>query len=449
MRSALLVLVVANLLQPLPAAAAGTLDLAAAANLALKRAPTFAAAVAARDASLEDRKIGLAGLLPFIKGTGEFSHYEQKYSYTRPKSFLASDVVFNRFDIGVTLVQPLFRLDRWATFTQGRLASQLGELKLRLAQQTLLLQVAGEYTDVLAAQEDVRAAVALEKAVERLRQQAKTAFEVGTVTVTDALEAESRLDLVRAQRIQSENALASARARLASLIGIEDVRVQPFSATTRLPSIIPEKPGRWREDAVHAALAVRVAEKKLAVAKQEVRRAMGIALPSVDFVAGLDRTKETSNLFDTGSTVKTEQVGVQVEVPFYAGGGTRAQLRKARKLQVKADYELKEARRRAGLTAYNAFLSVRATAARVRAFERGLISARKARQAAAIGYRVGVRTIVELLDAEEREAEAHSNLSHARAAYLMARLQLAAAVGRLNMETVKKIAALMLAPAAR
>jgi len=417
---------------------AGAMSLADAARMALDHAPAYAAAQAARDAAMEDRRLGLAGLLPSIRGTGEFSHLEQKYSYTRPKGFLASDVVFNRFQFGARLVQPLFRLDRWASFAQGALASEIGGMKLTLARQALLLQVADAYTDVLVAREDVAASRAQEKAVTQLREQARTAFSVGTATVNDALEAESRLDLVQAGRIQSENALNTAQARLDSLVGNGHTDILPFSRPMKPDSPQPDNGGYWREAGMHHALSVLLAGKKVAVAKQEVTKSFGVALPGVDAIAGLDREKVTNDLFDTGSTVKTEQLGLQVEVPLYAGGATWANLRKARKLQVEADYEFRDARRKAGLLANNAFLNVKSSAARMLAFEHGLNSANRARQAAQAGYEVGLRTIVERLDAEDRAAAARRDLVRAKAEYLLARLQLAAAVGGLGMSEMEK-----------
>jgi len=414
------------------------LDLDAAARMALEQAPAFAAALAARDASLEDRNLGLAGLLPFIEGTGEFSHYEQKYSYTEPKSFLASDVVFNRFQFGATIVQPLFRLDRWAGYAKGKLAAEIGELKLSLARQALLLEVAQAYTDVLVAREDVAAIRAQEKAMSTLRVQAAAAFQVGTATVNDALEADSRLDLVRADRIRSEGNLATAQARFESLIGSTHAKLVPFARHMHASLPRPDDSVHWREAGVHHALPVLVAEKKLAVAKQEVTRSIGAGLPGIDAVAGLDREKVTNNLFDTGSTVKTEQLGIQMEVPLYAGGGTRAQLRKARKLQVRADYELGDTRRKAGLSANNAYLGVKSAAARMHALEHGVTTAEMARRAAQAGYEVGLRTIVERLDAEDRLAGARRDLVRAKADYLLARLQLSAAVGSLGIPEIEK-----------
>jgi len=425
------------------------MGLADAARLALAHAPAYAAAEAARDAAEEDTVIGRAGLLPFVKGTGEFSHLEQKYNYTKNPGFLASDVVFNRFGFGAMLVQPLFRLDRWAGYAKGKLASEIGELKLSLERQALLLAVANAYVDVLVAREDMVAIDTQEEAVKRLHAQANAAFNVGTATVNDALEAESRLDLVRADHIQAENTLATARENFESLTGVKSTDILIFTQHLGIDRPMPEQRDYWRDAGMHKATSVLLAEKKMEVAKQEVIRRLGSALPGIDLVAGLSREKVTNNLFDTGSTVKTEQVGVQVEVPLFSGGATMAELHKARKLQVKAEYELSDARRMAGLTATRAWLRVKAAASRVQAMKRGLISANKAKEAAHVGYEVGLRTIVELLDAEDRAAKARRNLGHVKAEYLLSRLQLDAAVGKLDMQSMERVDHLLISPDVR
>jgi len=432
-RLALLVLTL--IVFPIHSVAIGLVD---AARLALNHAPSYAAAEAARDAAGEDAVIGRAGLLPFVKGTAEFSHLEQKYSYTKNPGFLASDVVFNRFGFGAMLVQPLFRLDRWAGYAKGKLASEIGELKLSLERQALLLAVAGAYADVLVAREDTAAIKAQEEAVSRLYKQASTAFDVGTATVNDALEAESRLDLVRSEYIQAENTLETARANFESLTGIKSTNIHLFAQYTDIESPTSKQRDYWQDAGMHKALSVLLAEKKMKIAKQEVTRNFGLALPGIDAVAGLSREQVTNNLFGTGSTVKTEQLGLQVEVPLYAGGATMAQLRKARKLQVEAEYELSDARREAGLTAIRAYLRVKASASRVQAMKLGFISANKAREAAHAGYDVGLRTIVELLGAEDRAAKARRDLIHVKAEYLLSRLQLDAAVGKLDMSSMER-----------
>ncbi len=427
-----------------------------AARMALEHAPAHAAARAARDASREDEALARAWLLPYVRGTGEIMHFEQKYYYDRNPGFLQHDVIYNRLQVGVELIQPLFRLDRWAGYAKGKLAARVGELKLTMEKQALLLAVASAYADVLVARERLAAIRAHEKAVRRLRAQARARFDAGTATVNDALEAESRLDGARAIRIQAGNALALARERLASLTGADGADAEPFAGEANAAEAADAGdverfgrghgakdgaggPGVWRTRGMNEALAVRLARLRLEVARAEVRRSLGQALPAVDLVAGLSRDRETNNLFGTGFTVKTEELGVRMEVPIYAGGGTWAQLRKARKLQVEAEYGLKEAERKAGLAAVRAWRNLMAARARVAASRRALASAVKAREAARVGYEVGLRTMVEMLDAEERATRARGDLAGARADLMLAMLQLHASVGKLDMDAMRSV----------
>ncbi len=434
-------------------APADAMTLEQAARMALANAPAHAAARAARDAAQEDEIIGRAWLLPYVRGTGDFTHFEQKYDYARNPGFLSSDVVYNRFRLGVELVQPLFRLDRWAGYAQGKLAGRIGDVRLAMERQALILAVAEAYADVLVAGERLKAIRAHEKAVRRLRARAKAAFAAGTATVNDDLEAQSRLDAARAGRIRAENALALARERLMSLTGAAEAEAAPFSRPTLDDGIrqwmrevsAGDNAGDWRARGVKEALAVRLAHLRLEVARAEVRRSLGQAMPGVDLVAGLSRDKETNNLFGTGFTVKTEELGLRMEVPLYAGGGTWAQLRKARKLQVEAEYNLKEAERKAGLAAVRAWRNLKTARARLVATRQSLTSARKASQAARVGYDVGLRTMVNLLDAEERVTRARGELAGARAGLMLAMLELRAALGRLDMNAVRAVSRVLFA----
>lgn len=422
------------------------LGLVDSAQRALKKAPALAAAAAQKEVAIEDIALARASLLPFLHGTGEFTHIEQKYKYTKPLPFLAPNVNFNRLSLDVELVQPLFHLDRWAALAQGKQAAEIAALSYRLARQALLLEVSDAYLSVLSAQSALDAVKAQEKAVAELYAKAKASLEAGAGTLTDKLDAESRLDMVRSNRIQAENGLAQAKARLVSLIGPIDKPLLGFSP--RFPVRIPDlgETARWEDKAGEEALDVRIKEAQLAIAREEVRRSYGQALPSLDAFAGLEREKQTSNIFGTGSTVRTESIGIKLEVPLYAGGATLAQIRKARKLQVQAEEELAEARRKARLAARKAFLNQRAAAAQVVALKQALVSAEQAVQAAQIGYEVGLRNIVERLDAEERLAEARSHLAQAKASYLLATLQLVAVVGGLGENEVEKVQAFLSLP---
>jgi len=423
--------------------AADSLDLAKAARLALDHAPAMSAAEAARDASHEQKALARAALLPSLKATGELSSIRQRSTYTKANAFLVPNVSYQRRDAGISLVQPIFRYDRWAGYEQGSVTSEIGDLQFTLQRQQLLLEVAAAYTDLLAAQEELAAANAQVESVEKLQAQAKASFEVGTATVNDALEAQSRLDLAKATAIQANATVEQQRARLTSLIGAPVDNLNGFAAVFSLQPLQPVSAEAWEKRADTASLAVLLAEKQYEFSSIEIHRTAGMAMPSLDLVASVDRLQTTNGQFGTGVTTRQSRIALELEVPLYAGGATWTRLRQARNEEVSNEYLLQDAKRQARLDARAAFLAVQSAAARIQALRQALVSAEKARQAASVGYEVGLRTIVELLDAEDRLLTARSNLATAKASYIMARLQLNAATGQLDMGQIELINTLL------
>jgi outer membrane protein len=183
---------------------------------------------------------------------------------------------------------------------------------------------------------------------------------------------------------------------------------------------------------------VRLASNSAKQADEKVTHAIGTASPSLSLVGSLGYNDATYGQFRTGYNIRNEQIGVQLDVPLYAGGGTWATLRQNEKLASQAELELEDAKRQARLDAQAAFLAVNESQAQVAALTAATQSAYKARQAAELGYKVGLRDIVERLDAEERLFSARHELTQARGAYLMARLRLDAAIGKLDREAIVK-----------
>jgi outer membrane protein len=421
------------------------LDLGSAVQLALQHAPEMSAAEAARDASHEQESQARAGLMPVLKATGKLNSIRQRNTYTRPNGFLVPRVNYQQRDAGISLVQPIFHYDRWAGLEQGTLASESGDIRLDLQRQQLLLEVASAYTALLSAREELAATNAQVEAVGKLHAQAQAAFKVGTATINDALEAQSRLDLAKAARIKAASSVAQQKARLSSLVGSAVDHLRGFSGSFQLVPLQPATIDAWEHLAEQHSLAVQLADKQHMISDAEIRRSAGMAMPSLDLVAGIDRLQSTDSQFGTGTTTNQTRIGLELEIPLYAGGATWSKLRQARSDEVNSAYLLLDAKRKARLDAHAAFLAVESASARILALEQALTSAEKARQAARVGYEVGLRTIVELLDAEERLYSARSDLASARSDYLMARLQLYAAAGRLDMPQIDQANTLLTA----
>jgi len=436
-------------LWPLTARAGDVLSLTDAIGLAIDHAPAYAAAEADRAAAHEQQTIGRGVLLPYIHATGNLSRYRQSYSYSHNAAPILENLKtnFNQATGDITVSEPLFDLKLWAEYKQGKLASTAGDIRFDASFQQLLLNVSQAYINAVVAKSAAEAARSQEQAMIKLDEQAKAAFKAGTKNINDSLDAQSRLDLARAQRIKADNDVAQAQATLASLIGqpVPELAVFDPSAPTPLPN--PDDLSHWEKLAAHDSLYVRLAANAASQANEQVTHAIGVASPSLSLVGSLGYHDATYGQFRTGYNIRTEQIGVQLDVPLYAGGRAWAGLRQNEKLADKAELDLEDAKRQARLDAQAAFLAVHEAEAQVAALTQATKSAYKARQAAELGYRVGLRDIVDRLDAEERLFEARHELTQAHGQYLMARLRLASAIGKLDRSVIGKAAMGMMANA--
>jgi len=412
--------------------------LARAVGLAVAHAPAMQAAEAGRDAAREDLTIGEAALLPRLDASGSYQLRKQKMNYdTNQNTFQPN---YKTHDSSVTLraVQPLFDLERWAGYRQGAISAETGEMRLRLERQRLILETAQAYLEAITADSALRAARAKEDAAERLAAQAQALFESGVAAVNDRLDADARRDLAMAERLNAENALDQALSTLASLTGSDSLQVAEASIA---PSIAPPdtKPAVWEQQASVNALSVRLARLQFRSAEEDALKAVGSSLPKVEAFASLQGSRATSGQLGMGSRTRDRAIGVQVSVPLFAGGGDLAQVRKSKRAALQAQFSLEDDIRLAKLTARQSYQGYVAAISQLYAMRKAVASAKEASNAARMGHEVGLRTMTEVLDADERYYEAEKNLAGAEAQFVFAELQLKSSVGSLDSEPIPEV----------
>jgi len=408
------------------------LSLQQAVDLALAHAPAVQAAEAGRDAAAEDEALGRSWLLPYIEASGSIQRRRHNTAYDTPQTLFKNDLNYNENTIGVRVVQSLFDLERWAGYRQGELSAESGELRLRLERQRLMLETVQAFLDAMTAQAALSAAGARETAAQKLAVQAEAAQRVGTAAMPERLDAEARRDLAKADRLRAENDLDQARSRLASLIGSSVDGLNPPQFADVTADLANMKPEAWEEKAAAQALPVQLAGVQFGVAEQGKRKALGGALPKVEAFGQISRDRSSDTILNRGVTVRDQAIGVQVKMPLYAGGGTTAQMRKSEKEALQAEFLMADDVRLARLTARQAFLAMRAAGAQLEATRQSVLSTSRAADAAHLGHDVGLRSISEVLDADERTFTAQKNLAAASAQYVFAALQLRASVGELT-----------------
>ena len=394
----------------------------------------YAAARSALTAGREQLPQGRAGLLPSIGLSANTLWNKLDYQSRPAAGDLPAD--YNSNGWSLTLSQPLFRWQNWTSYKQSELAVAQAETQFVAAKQDLILRVAQAYFDVLLAQETLATARAQKAAIAEQLAQAKRNFEVGTATITDTNEAQARSDLTTAQEIAAANDLRVKRNALEMLIGKEPQALQPLKPGVEIAPPQPDDIAKWATSAEQGNLAVQASKAALEIADREVERQRAGHYPTLDLVASRGRASQSGTLafgqLMHGSNIDSTVVGLQLAIPVFAGGAISSRDRQAVALRDKARFDLENARRQAALSARQAYLGVTSGLAQVKALEQGLVSSQTALASNQLGYEVGVRINIDVLNAQQQVFSTRRDLAKARLDTLTAELQLKAAVGALS-----------------
>ncbi len=346
---------------------------------------------------------------------------------------------------GLTLGLPLYRPVSRAGFELSRIALDQARTALSEAEQDLVLRVSSAYVDVLAALDTVEVVIAQRRAIQEQFDAARRSFEVGTATVTDQQEAQARLDLNLARLSAARNDLAVRRALLAQLTGREAEELNTLSLDASLPVAEPDDVVHWVQRARDGGYPVRLAQQGVRLAQGQVTRARYGHHPTLDIVTQAQWTRGTTVL-TAGTPIDRSThyaIALQLAIPLYSGGGISAREREAVALLNKAETDLEAARRAVEQTTREAFLGLGSSREQARALAAAVRSSEVALESNRIGYRVGLRINLDVLEAQQLLFQAYRDHARARYEVLLNTLRLKAAVGTLSDSDVASVNALL------
>ena len=342
---------------------------------------------------------------------------------------------------------PLFNRANAATIEQARKSLITAQADLDTAEQDLIVRLTQAYFDVLAAQDTLATTQASKAAITEQLASAKRNFEVGTATITDTREAQARFDLATAQEIQADNDLRTKRVNLDTLVGRANVAPKPLLVPVVLPAPMPANAEAWVTVADQQHPTVRRARVGLEVATLEINKARAAGLPTVDAVASLsgsDSRGSLPQLSRSAGTSTVGSVGVQMNWPLYTGGATQNRIKETLVLEEKARNDLEAARRGVAQGSRVAFFGVQSGLAQVRALEAAESSSKLALEATQLGYKVGVRVNLDVLNAQTQLFGTQRDLAKARYDVLVNGLKLRQASGQLlptDVDSVNRLLA--------
>jgi outer membrane protein len=343
-------------------------------------------------------------------------------------------------DATVQARQPLFNRPNQLAIEQARKQLDVARFDLETAEQDLIVRVATAYFDVLAAHDTLGTASANKTAISEQLASAKRNFEVGTATITDTREAQARYDLAVAQELIAENDLRTKRIFLDQLVGRANAAPHPLLAPATLPALPSTTVEEWvqRGDAQHPT--VRRAQIAFDTAKLETDKARATRLPTVDATGQLSTTHE-SNLTTTAFPGNTNRatIALQLNVPLFTGFQIQNRIKETLVLEDKAREDLEAARRTVATATRQTFFGVMSGQAQVKAFEAAESSSLLALEATQLGYRVGVRVNLDVLNAQTQLFTARRDLAKARYDVLLNNLKLRQASGQLHPQDVANL----------
>jgi outer membrane protein len=422
---------------------ASALDLLQAYRDALVYDSQFASAKLQRDAGRERQVQGRAALLPQAGFNASVAKVNGDGSSTSALTGLPTPFKLDYTDqrYVLQLKQPLYNLSSFIAFDQSKLQVAASEVQFEQSRIDLALRVAQAYFDMLASQDAIAFIQAQKIAIAEQLASAKRNFEVGTATITDTHEAQARFDLTEAQEIGALNDLEIKRNQLALLTGQVPDGLRGLAAGVKLSPPEPATVDQWVVNAESGNIGVVAQGLAAEIAKLDIRRASAGHLPTLDAVASYTDSKSAFLSSPFSSTVTN--IGVQLNIPIFSGYATSSQVTQAIALEEKARADLDTARRNAAQGARSAYLGVQSGLSQVRALEAAERSSLLALDANKLGYEVGVRINIDVLNAQQQLYSTRRDLAKARYDTLVAGLKLKAASGALSEADLAEINALL------
>lgn len=404
---------------------------------ALANDPVYASARYSLSAGEERETQGRAGLLPQVGVGGNYTRTGTEFS----SGALTSNSYSISTGYTLSLTQPLLRWANWESYQQSKLSVAASEAQFAQAQQDLIVRVAQAYFDVLAAQDALASVQTQKVAITEQLASAKRNFEVGTATITDTHEAQARYDLALAQEAAATNDLEIRRSALQQIIGKPAGELSALRPGVKLSAPEPAQIEQWVNSAEMQNYGVVGQQLTLEIAQREIKRNRAGHTPTVDLVASRSHLNQSgpSLTIPTGVIANSNAVGVQWNIPLFSGFAVTSKVRESIALADKARTDLENARRIAAQNARQSFLSVSNGLAQVRALEAAEVSSQSALESNQLGYQVGVRINIDVLNAQQQLYSTRRDLSKARYDTLVNGLRLKSAASLLKEEDLAQL----------
>ena len=417
-------------------------------QLAVENNADLAAAHADYKAQSERVPQARSGLLPQIGAGASNSDSRSKVDVNAPNR---SSITTSRSALvyQANLSQPLFRLDRWYQLQAAQSSNEQSALELSAIEQNLILQSSDVYFSVLRAQDNLAASRAEEEAFKRQFDLASERFDVGLSDKTDVLQAQAAHDAARANRLVAERMVSDAFQAVSTLTNVDFTALEGVKHSLPILAPTPNDATAWVNTAIEQNLSLQAINYAVQAAQDNVKQRKSGHAPTVDAIAQYQKGDNDGMGFINNTQAgmpyrfdgKAEQssIGIQLNIPLYTGGMTSSQVREGVYRLDQTEQMRESLRRQTVQDARNFHRAVNTDVEQVQALNQAIISSQSAVEATQIGYEVGTRNIVDVLDAQRLLYAAVRNYNNARYDYILNNLRLQQTAGTLSPDNLRAL----------
>lgn len=412
-------------------------------QLAVENNADLAAAHADYKAQSERVPQARSGLLPQIGAGASNSSSRSKVDTTQGSMTTSRSALVYQ----ASLSQPLFRLDRWYQLQAAQSSNEQSALELSAIEQNLILQSSDVYFSVLRAQDNLAASRAEESAFKRQFDLASERFDVGLSDKTDVLQAQAAYDAARANRLVAERMVSDAFQAVSTLTNVDFAALEGVKHSLPILAPTPNDATAWVNTATEQNLGLQAINFAVQAAQDSVKQRKSGHAPTVDAIAqyqkgdndGMGFVNNTQQPFRFNGNAEQSSIGLQLNIPLYTGGMTSSQVREGIYRLDQTEQMRESLRRKTVQDARNFYRAVNTDVEQVQALKQAIISSQSAVEATQIGYEVGTRNIVDVLDAQRVLYAAVRNYNNARYDYILNNLRLQQTAGTLSPDNLQAL----------
>ncbi len=412
-------------------------------ELALQHDPVLKQSHASQLAIGESRNQSVANFLPNVSATG-INNFN-RLNNNRPTYQGSGIQKYLDQSLSVNLTQPLFHWEHWIELSQADNQIAQAEADYQTELQKLMVKIADAYFNVLSAEDNLEFTRSEKQAIARQLEQAKQRYDIGLSDITEVREAQAAFDRATATEIEASNEVDNQKEALSEIIGEQDIELNNLGETLPLVRPEPDNITAWSDVAEVNNFSIISAFNQLEFSRKAIGLQRSGHLPQLDLVASFGKF-DTSSQF--GLQGDTELVGVRLNVPLYEGGAVNSRTQQASYKYEQAKEFLTAAKRAVKRQVKDAYRGITTSISRVDALKTAVSSAEIAVQSTEAGFDVGVRTLVEVLDAQRDLYRAKRDYSRTRYDYLLNSIKLKQASSSLSQEDLEQINRLLIAGSA-